>query len=76
MKKERCTIRDISKRSSVSKTTVYFDLAKRLPKIDKQLYKEVRQVLDYNKEQRAIRGGLANKMAWRKRRKEENNEEG
>ncbi|HCR43405.1 MAG TPA: stage III sporulation protein D, partial [Ruminococcaceae bacterium] len=47
-------------------STVHKDVAQRLKKIDPQLQKKVQVVLDYNKSQRHIRGGIATKMKYKK----------
>lgn len=53
------TIRTAAKHFGVSKSTVHKDLSQRLPQYNKRLYSQVRQILDMNKAQRHIRGGLA-----------------
>ena len=59
------TIRITARRFNVPKTTVHLDLTERLYKIDKTLYKKVRQILDYNLSQRAIRGGEATRRKYK-----------
>ena len=54
------------KNLSVSKSTVHKDVAERLKYIDPQLYKEVKQILEINKAQRHIRGGMATKLKYKK----------
>ena len=56
---------------SVSKSTVHMDVARRLRSLNPQLYSEVREILDINKAQRHIRGGLATREKY-KSMKEEN----
>lgn len=41
-------------------------VAERLKYIDPQLYKEVKQILEINKAQRHIRGGMATKLKYKK----------
>ena len=65
----KATVRAAAKEFGVSKSTVHMDVAQRLPKIDSHLFKEVRKILDINKAQRHIRGG----MATREKYKRENN---
>lgn len=60
----RSTIREIGKRFGVSKSTVHKDLTDRLEEIDKDLYLQVRKLLDYNKSIRHIRGGLSTKRKY------------
>ena len=56
------TVRSTAKKFGVSKSTVHKDVAERLKYIDPQLYKEVKQILEINKAQRHIRGGMATKL--------------
>ena len=53
------TVRQAAKNFGVSKSTVHKDVAERLPQIDVELAKEARSVLDVNKSERHIRGGMA-----------------
>lgn len=55
----RTTVRGVAKEFGVSKSTVHKDLSERLKKIQPLLYAQVRQILDLNKEERHIRGGMA-----------------
>ena len=59
--KNRATVRSAAKAFSVSKSTVHMDVTKRLKNIEPDLYADVRKVLEINKAQRHIRGGLATK---------------
>ena len=52
------------KKFGVSKSTVHKDVAERLKYVDPQLYKRVKTVLEINKAQRHIRGGLATKQKY------------
>lgn len=47
-------------------TTVHKDVTERLPKINSRLYKEVKSVLEKNKQERHIRGGMATKRKYAK----------
>ena len=62
----RATVRSAARKFGVSKSTVHMDVSQRLRKLNPQLYNEVREVLDINKSQRHIRGGLATKEKYRK----------
>lgn len=63
----RATVRAAADRFGVSKSTVHMDVSKRLRRVDPSLYVEVREVLDINKAQRHIRGGLATKEKYMKK---------
>jgi putative DeoR family transcriptional regulator (stage III sporulation protein D) len=58
------TVRAAAKYFSVSKSTVHKDVAERLPGIQPQLYKLVKEVLEKNKKERHIRGGMATKKKY------------
>ncbi|MBB5174621.1 sporulation transcriptional regulator SpoIIID [Texcoconibacillus texcoconensis] len=58
------TVRTIAKEFGVSKSTVHKDLTERLPDINPELSKEVKQVLDYHKSIRHLRGGEATKVKY------------
>ena len=45
--------------------TVHKDLTDRLPRLNPSLYRQVRQLLDINKAERHIRGGLATRRKYR-----------
>lgn len=62
----KTTVRDAAKKFGVSKSTVHMDVATRLEKVNPQLYVRVREVLDLNKAQRHIRGGIATKEKYEK----------
>ena len=57
----RTTIRQAAKHFGLSKSTVHKDLAERLPAANHALYAAVREILDENKAERHIRGGLDQK---------------
>ena len=61
------TVRVAAQRFGVSKSTVHKDLSQRLPQIDRRLYIEVRKILDLNKAQRHIRGGIATRIKYQER---------
>ncbi len=58
------TVRATAKVFGISKSTVHMDVAQRLKKVNPGLYNQVRKVLDVNKEERHIRGGLATKEKY------------
>ena len=58
------TVRAAAKKFGISKSTVHKDLQNRLPRCNKVLYAQVRQVLDTNKKERHIRGGMATKRKF------------
>ncbi|HEX3018425.1 MAG TPA: sporulation transcriptional regulator SpoIIID [Caproicibacter sp.] len=62
----KTTVRGAAKKFGVSKSTVHKDVAQRLKYIDPQLYRKVKVVLDYNKAQRHIRGGIATRLKYKK----------
>lgn len=60
------TVRAAAKKFHVSKSTVHKDVSDRLRAVNPQLYKEVRHVLEVNKAQRHIRGGIATREKYRR----------
>ena len=58
------TVRGAAKKFGISKSTVHKDVSERLLKINPVLWAEVRQILDENKAERHIRGGMATKMKY------------
>ena len=62
--KEKITVREVAKIVGCSKSTVHKYLTERLPYIDFALYEEVKDLLDYNKTVRHIRGGLSTKLKY------------
>ena len=63
----RATVRAAARQFGVSKSTVHKDLSERLETIDKALYDQVKEVLEYNKAERHIRGGLATREKYLRR---------
>ena len=61
---ERSTVRGAARRFGVSKSTVHKDLAERLPGVSRSLFLQVKEVLEENKAQRHIRGGLATREKY------------
>ena len=62
------TVRAAAKRFGISKSTVHKDLSQRLPQYNKNLYKQVRSILDSNKAQRHIRGGIATREKYQQKK--------
>ena len=61
----KTTVRAAAKKFGVSKSTVHMDVARRLEQLNPGLYHEVREVLEINKAQRHIRGGLATREKYK-----------
>ena len=66
------TVRQTAKNFGVSKSTVHKDVTDRLMQINPALAKQARQVLDVNKSERHIRGGMATKEKYLHRQQTEN----
>ena len=58
------TVRGTAKKFGISKSTVHKDVTERLKKINPVLAREVRKILNKNKAERHIRGGLATKAKY------------
>ena len=61
----RTTVRAAAKKFRVSKSTVHKDISQRLPQFNRSLYLQAREILDINKAQRHIRGGIATRRKYR-----------
>ena len=61
----RATVRAAAGKFGVSKSTVHKDISERLPLYDRGLYLQAREVLELNKAQRHIRGGLATRKKYK-----------
>ena len=61
----RATVRAAAKKFRVSKSTVHKDISQRLPQFNRSLYLQAREVLEINKAQRHIRGGIATRRKYR-----------
>ena len=59
------TVRAAARHFGVSKSTVHKDLVQRLPQYNPVLFTQVRQILEINKAQRHIRGGLATRRKYK-----------
>ena len=66
------TVRQTAKKFGVSKSTVHKDVTQRLKQISPKLYEQVKKVLEKNKQERHIRGGLATKEKYEHIRQEKN----
>ena len=64
----RATIRAAAGHFGISKSTVHKDLTERLDRCNHHLYLQVKQVLDVNKAERHIRGGIATKNKYKSTR--------
>ena len=58
------TVRGAAKKFGISKSTVHKDVSERLKKINPSLAMQVRLILDENKAERHIRGGMATKLKY------------
>ena len=61
----RTTVRAAARKFGISKSTVHKDISERLPLFNRGLYLQVKEVLDVNKAQRHIRGGIATRKKYR-----------
>lgn len=59
------TVRAAASHFGISKSTVHKDLQQRLPKMNKNLYEQVRIIIEQNKQERHIRGGLATRKKYK-----------
>ena len=60
------TVRAAAQRFEISKSTVYSDVTQHLRESDRELFEKVRCVLEKNKAERHLRGGLATRKRWQK----------
>ena len=61
------TVRGAARKFGISKSTVHKDITERLMKINPSLANKVREILDENKAERHIRGGMATKLKYLKK---------
>ena len=61
----RATVRTAAQKFAISKSTVHKDLSERLPGFNRTLYQQVKEVLEENKAERHIRGGIATRKKYR-----------
>ena len=62
---EKGTVRAAAKQFGISKSTVHKDMTERLEEINPGLYAQVREILDVNKAERHIRGGMATRKKYK-----------
>ena len=60
----KATVRETAKAFGISKSTVHKDVTERLPRVNKNLAEATREVLDVNKSERHIRGGMATREKY------------
>lgn len=63
------TVRKTAMQFSISKSTVHKDIRTKLPQLSPELYEKVEKLLELNKLERHIRGGLATKRKYEIQRK-------
>ena len=61
---KKCTVRAAAKRFGISKSTIHKDVSERLANINSEKYVKVYEILQTNKAERHLRGGLATKMKY------------
>ena len=61
----RTTVRAAAQKFGISKSSVHKDLAERLPAFNRTLYLQVKEVLEQNKAERHIRGGIATRKKYK-----------
>ena len=59
------TVRAAAQKFGISKSTVHKDISQRLKQYNYALYLQVREILDVNKQERHIRGGLATRRKYK-----------
>ena len=60
------TVRSAAQKFGISKSTVHKDLQQRLKQCNPALYLQVKALMDENKAQRHIRGGMATREKYRR----------
>ena len=61
----RATVRAAAGKFGISKSTVHKDLSERLPWLNQTLYREAKTILEENKAERHIRGGIATRKKYK-----------
>jgi len=61
----KATVRSTAKQFNISKSTVHKDVSERLKKVNPTLYAEVKKILEINKQERHIRGGMATRKKYK-----------
>lgn len=70
--KTQYTVRETAKFFGISKSTVHYDVSKRLKKVDNSLYEKVNIILQNNFNEKHLRGGEATKMKYLKNKNNAN----
>ncbi|MCD8331588.1 MAG: sporulation transcriptional regulator SpoIIID [Oscillospiraceae bacterium] len=65
MIENKATVRATAQRFGISKSTVHKDLSERLPAFNRGLYLQVREIMEQNKAERHIRGGIATRRKYK-----------
>ncbi len=73
---KNATVRQAAKTFGISKSTVHKDITDRLGAVNKTLAEQAREVLDRNKSERHIRGGMATKKMYDSKRRKTGDEDG
>ena len=60
----KSTVRQTAKKFNISKSTVHKDISERLEKVNPSLARDAKKVLEINKAERHIRGGMATKPKY------------
>lgn len=60
----RCTVRDAAKKFGVSKSTVHKDISERLKQLSLEKSALAKEILEINKSERHIRGGIATRIKY------------
>ncbi|MGI5935289.1 MAG: sporulation transcriptional regulator SpoIIID [Oscillospiraceae bacterium] len=61
----KATVRAAAKQFGISKSTVHKDISERLEHINRSLHLQVKEILEKNKAERHIRGGIATRKKYR-----------
>lgn len=61
----RTTVRATAQKFGISKSTVHKDISERLPQFNRALFLQVKQILEENKAERHIRGGIATRKKYK-----------
>ncbi|MBQ4527958.1 MAG: sporulation transcriptional regulator SpoIIID [Clostridia bacterium] len=61
----KCTVRSAASKFGVSKSTVHKDISERLKFLSPSLFAEIKKLLETNKQERHIRGGIATRLKYK-----------